>query len=482
MTRIKIGLIVGAKAEHHTATMHPKPLNTGISAPTKILALLCAMYFVNYIVRVNVSTASAVFQPELHLSNTEVGLIFSAFAYPYLLFQIAGGWVADKFGARRALTVFAILWSSATVLMGLTSASTFVGGVLLDILGRLGIHMPQLRPVVAGMFVARVLLGIGVSALPVATRAMSNWTAAEKRGFAQGITHAFARLGNSVTPLLVTYLILLTTWRGSFVIVGMASFLWAVVWVIYFRDDPAEHQGVSAADLERLPKKRVKTAARVPFGRLAVRIFPVTLVYFCYGWTLWFFLAWIPSYFLHSYQLKLTSSAFFTFCVFLAGTLGDFLGGVASDRIFERTHSRTKARRNLIVAGFLISTVFMAPVLLIHDLTTIVLSLSMAFFCSEFTVGAFWAIPMDIAPRYSGFASGFMNSGSALAAIVSPLIGGYILDKTGNWAMTFVAGIALLLFGAILAFWMKPDEELEDPADGERITNVARSPAPSPAG
>ena len=83
--------------------MRPKPLSVGISAPAKVLALLCSMYFVNYIVRVNVSTAAAVFQPELHLSNTQVGLIFSAFAYPYLLFQIAGGWVADKFGGRVAV-------------------------------------------------------------------------------------------------------------------------------------------------------------------------------------------------------------------------------------------------------------------------------------------------------------------------------------------------------------------------------------------
>src|SRR5919205_3548659 len=120
----------------------------GIPATTNVLGLLCAMYFINYIVRVNVSTAAAVFQPELHLTNTQVGLIFSAFAYPYLCFQIAGGWVADKFGARRALTIFAILWSSATVLMGLTSS-------------------------LAGMLAGRVLLGIGVSALPVATRAMS---------------------------------------------------------------------------------------------------------------------------------------------------------------------------------------------------------------------------------------------------------------------------------------------------------------------
>jgi MFS family permease len=425
-------------------------------ATTNVLGLLCAMYFINYIVRVNVSTAAAVFQPELNLTNTQVGLIFSAFAYPYLAFQVAGGWVADKFGARRALTVFAIIWSSATVLMGLANS-------------------------LSGMVLGRILLGIGVSALPVATRAMSNWTPAEKRGFAQGITHAFARLGNALTPPLIAWLILLVSWRGSFVVVGAISFLWAVAWGIYFRDDPAEHSGITASDIGRLPKKRVTSVARVPLGRLASRMFPVTLVYFCYGWTLWFFLAWIPSYFLHSYNLKLSSSALFASGVFLGGTLGDFLGGIVSDRIFEKTHSRTKARRNVIVFGFLVSTLFMLPVLMVHDLTIVVLSLSLAFFFAEFTVGAFWAIPMDIAPRYSGFASGFMNSGLALAAIVSPLIGGYIVDTTGKWEMTFVAGIALLLLGAVLAFWMKPDEELDD-SDGEPVPRpVSTSPSPAAA-
>jgi len=407
-----------------------------ISASTNVLILLCLMYLINYVVRVNVSTAAAAFQPALHLSNTQVGLIFAAFGYPYLMFQMAGGWLSDRFGARRALTLFGIVWSSATIFMGLTSR-------------------------LAGMIAARVMLGLGVSALPTATRAMSNWMPPEKRGFAQGITHSSARLGNALTPPLVALLIVLVTWRGSFVVIGLLSFLWAIVWYLYFRDDPSEHPAITPEELSRLPKvASQKKKEPVPVLHLARRMLPVTIVYFCYGWTLWFFLAWIPSYFLHSYHLKLSNSALFSSGVFLGGVVGDALGGIVSDRIFEKTGDRKKARRNLVILGLLCSMVLMLPVLVVHKLALVAILLSAAFFFAEFTIGPFWAMPMDMAPRFSGFASGFMNSGSALAAIISPMVGGYIVDKTGNWEMTFVAGIGLLLVGAILAFWIKPEEEL----------------------
>jgi MFS family permease len=424
-----------------------------LRATNVVLALLCLMYFINYVVRVNVNTAALVFKDELHLSNTQVGLIFSMFAFPYLVFQFIGGWVSDRWGARKALTTFAVIWSAATVWMGVTSS-------------------------LIGMLVSRVLLGIGVSALPTATRAMSDWMPARKRGFGQGITHSFARIGNAVTPPLVAWLIALVLWRGSFIVIGLLSFLWAIVWVWYFRDNPAEHPAITQAELAELPQHRAAGKKRppVPFARLARRMMTVTIVYFCYGWTLWFFLTWIPSYFLHSYKLILKDSAWFSAGVFLGGVVGDALGGIVSDRIFEKTSDRIKARRNLVILGFFASAALMIPVLFLHNLGVVALLLSAAFFFAEFTVGPMWAIPMDIAPRYSGSASGLMNSGSALAAIVSPIVGGYIVDKTGNWELTFVAGIALLIFGAILAFWMRPDRELEDAP----TPALSKAPVPQP--
>jgi cyanate permease len=115
----------------------------------------------------------------------------------------------------------------------------------------------------------------------------------------------------------------------------------------------------------------------------------------------------------------------------------------------------------MVIFGFVLSLVFMIPVLRSHNLTTVAFCLSTAFFFAEFTIGPFWAMPMDIAPRYSGSASGLMNVGSALAAAVSPLAAGYVIQKTGNWNLPFLGSIGLLLFGATFAYWMKPNEVLQ---------------------
>jgi sugar phosphate permease len=413
------------------------------SATTNVLILICLMYGITYIDRVNVSTASAAFKQELHLSNTQVGLVFSAFAYPYLLFQVIGGWVSDRFGARRALTVSAVIWAVATLCTGLVTS-------------------------LATMLFARVMLGFGEGAtFPTATRAMSDWTPPGKRAFAQGITHSCARLGNALTPPLVVWLMALVTWRGSFVVLGIVSMAWAIAWGFYFRDNPGEHPVITQRELDTLPHYATRAEKKkdpVPWGPLWRRMLPVTIVYFCYGWTLWLYLAWIPQFFLHSYKLDLKNSALFSAGVFFAGVVGDTLGGIMSDRVFEKTQSRNKARRNLVVIGFLCSLAFMVPIVFTHNLTLAAICLSMAFFFAEFTIGPMWAIPMDIAPKFSGSASGLMNTGSALAAILSPLVFGYVIDKTGNWELPFIGSIGLLFFGAILAFWMKPDNGLGEAA------------------
>jgi len=409
------------------------------SSTNLVLFMVCLMYGLTYIDRINVNTAGPVFQKDLHLSTVQLGWVFSAFGWAYLALQVWGGWLSDRFGARLTLTVCGVIWAAATMLTGLVGSLT-------------------------ALILCRVLLGLGEGAtFPTATRALADWMPAEKRGFAQGITHAFARLGNFFTPGLVAWLIKISSWRVSFIVLGGISLIWSLVWWFYFRDNPATHRGITQEELAVLPdyaSKKDRKKDPVPWGALVKRMAPVTLVYFCYGWTLWLYLTWLPSFFMHGYKLNLKNSALFASGVYLLGVVGDAVGGWVSDYILKRTGDRNKARRNLVIAGFLLSLAFMIPVLRSHDLNTVALCLSAAFFFAEFTIGPFWAIPMDIAPRFSGTASGLMNIGSALAAAVSPLVAGYVIQKTGNWDLPFLGSIGLLLFGAIMAYWMKPNEPL----------------------
>jgi MFS family permease len=422
-----------------------------MSAITGVLVLLCLMYGITYIDRVNVSTAALVFKNDLHLSNTQVGLVFSAFAYPYVIFTIFGGALSDRFGARWTLTISALIWGSATVLTGMTTT-------------------------LAAMLFARGLLGFGEGAtFPVATRAMCDWLPVEKRAFAQGVTHSCSRLGTAITPPLVAWLIALITWRGSFFVLGVISLMWAAAWGWYFRDYPSDHPRITAADLERLPPAVLAKGSKVesvPWFPLARRMLPVTVVYFCYGWTLWVYLAWIPAFFLHRFQLNLKDSAIYSAGVFLAGVIGDTVGGVVSDRVFRKTGDRNRARRNLVVGGFLCSLTAMITLFFVRNISLAALCLSLAFFFSEFTVGPMWAVPMDIAPQFSGSASGLMNVGSPLAAIVSPLVFGFITDRTNNWELPFLGSAIVLLIGAVVAFWMRPNDSF--PATAIAQTSFAR--------
>jgi sugar phosphate permease len=420
-----------------------------------VLGLLCLMYLITYVDRVNIATAADSIRRELGLSNTQLGFLQSAFGYPYLLCQIFGGWIGDRFGPRRTLFLCGLVWAAATILTGLA------GGL-------------------AALFICRLLVGIGEGAtFPVATRAMQNWTAVGRRGFAQGLTHAFARLGNALTPPIVAWLIALVAWRGSFVALGCVSLVWVAVWFWYFRDNPSDHTSVSRAELDALPNRGVpdrRERPRVPWAALTRRIAPVTIVYFCYGWTLWLYLTWLPSYFLHEYQYDLRRSALFTSAVFFAGVVGDYLGGVVSDGILHRTGDLLRARRNVVMAGFLASFACMLPVFLTHDLVLIILSLGAAFFFAEIVIGPMWSIPMDIAGKFSGTAAGMMNSGSALAAILSPIAFGYIIDATGNWQLPFAGSLGFLLLGALLAPTMHPERPFEEPAAIRGVSAILERP------
>lgn len=407
----------------------------------QILAVMCLMYLVLYIDRVNIATVAPRMTAELHLSNTQFGLAISAFSFPYALFQLFGGWISDRFGARRTLAICGIIVCIATVFTG------FVGGL-------------------GSLVAARLVLGLGEgSAFPTATRAIAVWVPPARWGLAQGITHGAARLGNALAPTVVVGLLAYVSWRGSFIILGMFSLIWIALWLWLYRDDPHQHAKMPESEVSALRPVGLDgsvNAPAVPWLRLAKRMAPVTAVDFCYGWTIWVFLTWLPTFFYKSFHLDLRHSALFSSGVLLGGVAGDAAGGYFSDLLYRRTKSLQVARRNVIAIGMLGAFCFLIPVVLTHELRPVAICLSLACFFSEMVVGPIWAVPMDIAPRYSGSASGMMNFGFGVAGILSPVIFGKVLDATGSWAVPFYGSISLLLLGAALSFFMRPDRPFEE--------------------
>ena len=407
-------------------------------ASNVVLMLLCLMYFITYLDRVNVSTAAAGFAKDFGLNKTQIGLVFSAFAYPYLVLQIIGGWVSDRFGARRTLIVCGAVWAGATILTGLA------GGLV-------------------SLLAARVLLGLGEGAtFPAATCAMSRWFSKGMRGFAQGLTHAGSRAGNTVAPMIVAAVMTVYGWRASFYACAAISFVWVALWALTFTEYPADHPRITQAELDAVPAPGPRP--QVAWGPLFRRMMPVTVVYFCYGWTLWLFLSWIPQYFLHNYDLDLKKSALFASSVFFAGVVGDTLGGLVTDLLYQRTGRLNRARSWMVAVCMFLTLLSLVPLLFVHSLYVSLACLSAGFFFAEMTIGPMWAIPMDIAPAYSGTASGMMNTGSALAAIISPVVAGQLIDRFGNWDLPFVGSMVLMGFGIVLAFRMQPESKFETKA------------------
>jgi MFS family permease len=438
-------------------TTDAKPTTIGAPAPRRaspllgrkrgvVLLLLCLMYAISYLDRTNISTALPEMAKDLGLNTTEQGAVVSAFAIPYAFVQMGGGWLGEKIGPRRALLGIGILWGVATIWTGLA------GGLI-------------------ALFCARALLGLTEgSAFPIATQAMTRWIPKDRNGFAQGIVHSASRLGNALAPLLVAAIIAASGWRESFIWVGVLSIIWAGVWWFFFRDRPEQYPNITSVELSELPPVEIRaTRPPVPWKALFKQILPVTFVDFGYGWTLWVFLTWIPSLLADSYGLSLAKYAGYTSVILLAGVVGDTVGGVLSDRILRRTKNTRKARRTILMVGLLGSAVCLLPLVFTHDLWIASASLMLSFFFLELTNANLWAIPMDVAPQWSGTASGMMNTGYGFAGVFSPIVFGWLVGVAG-WQWPFALSVALLVGAAVVAWFMKPKQVAV--VDGELIVTA----------
>jgi MFS family permease len=315
------------------------------------------------------------------------------------------------------------------------------------------------------LFAVRLVLGMGEGAtLPAANRALSNWTSLASRGTAVGLTHAGGRLGAGTAAPLVAFLITWFSWRFSFVVLGIFSAFWAAVWWRYFHEDPRQHPGITTVELDALstadPGRQIAYGP-VPWRRLVPRMVPMMIGYFCQGWTGWLYVTWMPSLLSKNYGLDLKKSSLFYAGTLLCAMLAELLGGVVTDYLLHRTRSLQIARSGLIAASWVLAVAALVPAIFVDNLIIGMTGFTLALFFLGFAISPMWTATIDIAPTYAGSASALMNAAGAVAGIISPVAFGWILDRTGSWTAPFTVSLGLLLFGAVMTYWFRPDHPID---------------------
>ncbi len=410
-----------------------------------ILLLISVMYLITYLDRVNISTAAPLISKEFGFDNKTMGLIFSAFVWAYALFQVPGGWLSDRFGARRVLGAVVGYWSVMTAATGIA-----VGAV--------------------SFIVVRFLFGIGeAGAFPGATRAMQLWYPRRERGFVQGITHSASRAGAAMAPPLVLLIMANLGWRWAFVICGAIGLVWSLWWVISYRNLPEEHGMVNRAELETIRGVNaqgvinappIEKQAQVPWSTLlgSLNMWAIMCAYFTYVYCLWIFLSWLTKYLVDVRHFTVLKGGLLASLPLWAGVLGDTAGGLATDYLLRVTGSARLARRAVAITGLLGCAVFITPAALTGEPYVAVACLTVSMFFLECTIGPSWAVPMDTGGKYSGTVSGMMNMAGNFGGALSPIVFGYLADF-GDWQAPFIVAACLLVAGsAVWAFWLDPEK------------------------
>jgi sugar phosphate permease len=402
-----------------------------------VLGLVVLLYGITYMDRVCMYAAAPVISRELGFDKLTIGIIFSSFAWGYSLLQVPSGWLADKIGPRKMLSAIVIWWSAFTAL---TAAGW------------------SLRSFV----VIRFLFGAGeAGAFPSATRAFSRWLAPSERGLAQGTTHAGSRLAGALTHAIMAALMAVWGWRLPFLLFGSLGMIWAVTWFLWYRDRPEDHPGVSPSELNWIQQDKAHTEGQslLSWRSLLSDSTMVCLcaMYFCYGYVVWIFLSWLPTYFAEVRGFGLVKSGISTAIPLLAGTATNSLGGWLSDRIYVATGNLRLSRRAIAMSGFAVAMVFVTAGVLAQDPKMAILSMALAVAGLELTTGVCWAIPLDVAQDHSGTVSGLMNMFGNLGGAVSPILVALAVERFHSWTPPFVLASILCLVAGLL--WLKIDPE-----------------------
>jgi sugar phosphate permease len=407
-----------------------------------VLFFLCTLAILLYIDRVCIGQAASHIQKEFGISKTQMSFAFMAFSLAYSLFELPAGWWGDRYGSRGVITRVAVFWSIFTAMTG---AATGLYSLIL----------------------IRFLFGAGeAGALPNAARVVTRWFPEQTRGRVRGAINFSSLLGATIAPVLATHLIGSVGWRGMFMVFGVLGIAWAILFYWRFRDDPATHPDVNAAELQWIGPVEIPVQGdathRIPWGVVftSANIWLLGLIMTVCGTLFYFLFQWFPSYLKEARGLSDIDAGWRTSVVMAGGALGCLTGGWVSDLVLKFMRNRAWGRSLSGAGALILSGLAACAVRFLESSDAIMVCSAVSLFFMQISLPTWWSVVAEISGRHGGAMWGLMNSMASLGLIGLNLVVGMVVDhrqRAGmslreSWNPVFDIVAAGLFLGGIC--WM----------------------------
>jgi MFS transporter, ACS family, glucarate transporter len=419
-----------------------------------VVLLAIGLAVLSYIQRVAISEAAGPITHDLRIPKDQMGLIFGAFGLSYALFEIPMGLLGDRLGMKRVLTQIVLAWSAFTALTGAAWN-------------------------VVSLYAIRFLFGAGeAGCFPNLTRMLGRWLPARERVTAQAVMWAFARWGGAATPPLALVCITWFGWRMAFVCFAALGVVWCAIFLVWFKNDPARHPRVNAAELKLLAASRALTTHR--FGQphwmrllLTRPVAALGLQYFCFSYVWYFYITWLPTYLHEARGQTPTRAAALAVLPLLFGGFGSLTTGLAPGRL---------PRRAIAICGFLATAILIFAIPHIRSAVAAMVAMGFASFSSDLTMPISWDACIDIGGPYTATVAAAMNMLGNFGGFVAPVVGGVILQRAGlraggGWTFLIDTMSAAAVVSAACWFYLDPEavrrqRELADATAAEAMDSV----------
>src|SRR2546421_1126100 len=398
-----------------------------------IAGLLGTGIVINYLDRVNISVATKPFENEFHLTQTQMGIILSAYLWSYVLLQVPVGALLDRFGVTWPVRIGTFIWGLATYMTAIVSG---LGLVILS----------------------RILLGAAEAPIfPGAAKATGYWFPIKERGLATSAFDAAAKFSNVIGIPLVAVAVTLWGWRAAFYVTGTLSLLYCALFWIGYRD-PSKSKRLASEERSYIVEGGSQQEGQTSGHRLAnlgfllrqPKVWGLTLGFAAYGYSFYLFLSWIPGYLQTALHMSVLSSGFYTIVPWVVATITDIvIGGWLVDALIKRGYDATRVRKSLFTIGLILGIAVIGAAFT-TDPNVAIIWISIALGGLAFAAPIGWSIPGLIAPKGTvGTVGSIMNFFNNLAGIVAPILAGFIFDRTGSFAANFLVAGAILVVGII---------------------------------